>query len=129
MKEAKKSNISEFLGKISRYAILLFIVLFAVSLIRSLIRINKSKGQIDEARERVEKLESENEDLKVKLTTSQSEEFVEQQLRDKLGLAKEGEIVVVLPEASVLKQIAPKIQYEEEILPDPTWKRWLKLFY
>jgi cell division protein FtsB len=129
MREAKSSKLTEILGKISKYAIIVLVLLFLASLIRSLSRITKSKDRIGEARSRVEKLQKENEELKVKLDTSQSEAFIESQLRDKLGLAKEGEIVIVLPEASILRQVAPKFEYEEEVLPDPTWKQWLKLFY
>ena len=120
---------SDVFGKFTKYIVIVFAILFLISLIRSLIKITGSKKQIDEARGRVEKLQSENESLKNKLVLSQSEAFIEQQLRDKLGLAKEGEIVVVLPESSILKQYSPKIAYEEEVLPDPTWKMWLRLFY
>ena len=129
MKEAKKHKLSDVFGKFTKYIVIVFAILFLISLIRSLIKITGSKKQIDEARGRVEKLQSENESLKNKLVLSQSEAFIEQQLRDKLGLAKEGEIVVVLPESSILKQYSPKIAYEEEVLPDPTWKMWLRLFY
>ncbi len=129
MKEAKKHKLSDVFGKFTKYIVILFAVLFLISLIRSLVKITGSKKQIDEARGRVEKLQSENESLKNKLALSQSEAFIEQQLRDKLGLAKEGEMVVVLPEPSILKQYSPKIVYEEEILPDPTWKMWFRFFY
>ena len=43
-------------------------------------------------------------------------------------MAKEGEIVVILPDPETVRKFAPSIYTEEEPLPDPNWKKWLKLF-
>ncbi|MDP3994252.1 MAG: hypothetical protein Q8P91_00270, partial [bacterium] len=59
---------------------------------------------------------------------AKKQEYIEKQLRDKLGLSKEGETIVVLPDADTLRKLVPPIPGEEEILPDPNWKKWLKLF-
>jgi hypothetical protein len=83
---------------------------------------------IEEAQEQVDKLKEENQRLEEKIKEVRNIEFVEKQLRDKLGLAKEGEIVIVLPEDEVLRKLAPKIEEEEEVLPDPNWKKWMQLF-
>ena len=68
-------------------------------------------------------IQKKNEELKVKLQEAQSREFIEKIARDKLGLAKEGETVVILPpsEPEVTKSA------EEKIIPN--WQKWWKLFF
>ena len=116
------------LGKYWKYLLLGLALLFSISLVRNIFRILAASKRIDEAKGRVEKLKDENDDLKRRLAEAQSETYIETQLRDKLGLSKEEEIIVVLPDAETLRQIAPAAAEEEEELPDPTWKKWLKLF-
>lgn len=116
------------LGRYSRYILLGIAALFSVSLIRNIFKITAASKQIDEAKGRVEKLAEENEELKRQLALAQSEAFIETQFRDRLGLSKEGEIVVVLPDEETLRKIAPTLDAEEETLPDPPWRKWLKLF-
>ena len=109
--------------------LLLFIVLLALlSLVRNVLRISQSKEKIRESQERVEELKRESERLAREIEKVQSEVYIEAQLRDKLGLVKEGEIIVVLPEEEILRKLAPIIPEEEETLPDPIWRKWLKLF-
>lgn len=103
--------------------------LFLLSLIRNISKIADAEKRISKAQERVEKLRKENEETERRLAEVRGEEYIEKQLRDKLGLAKEGEIVVVLPDEETLRKIAPGIAEEEDVLPDPIWKKWLKLFF
>jgi cell division protein FtsB len=110
------------------YLILLFVVSLFLSLFRNISRIKTTDLRIQEAQERVNKLKKENEGLEARLKEAQSVQFVERQLRDKLGLAKEGEIVVILPEDDILRKLAPKSEEEESVLPDPNWREWLNLF-
>jgi cell division protein FtsB len=117
------------LGKYWRYLILGVAALFLISLIRNVFRILAASKRIDEAKGRVERLADENEELKRQLALTQSEAFIETQFRDRLGLSKDGEIIVVLPDEETLRKIAPTTPEEEETLPDPPWKKWLKLFY
>jgi len=111
------------------YLVVLVLVLIAVSLVRNILRISQAENRVGDVRDRVENLKQENEKLKDELGKVEGEAYVEFQARDKLGLTKEGEIVVVLPKEDVLRKIAPKIEEEEEFLPESTWQKWLKLFY
>jgi len=113
----------------SNYVLIGVFLLMLVSLGRNIVKIKTAKGRIKGVEDRIEKLKLENKELEGKLDTFQSEEFIEKQLRDKLGLAKEEEMVIVLPDEETVKKFAPKVEEEEEILPDPNWKKWLKLFY
>lgn len=111
------------------YLIILLSALFVFSVVRSVFRVFEAKQRTGQASEKVEKLKQENEELQRKLAEVKGEAYQEKQLRDKLGLAKEGEIVIVLPDKEILRKIVPVINEEEDTLPDPTWKKWLKLFY
>jgi len=114
--------------KLSSFFLVILFLAITLSLYRSISRTGTVNLGIDEAQERVDKLKEENQRLEGRLKGVRNIEFVEKQLRDKLGLAKEGEIVIVLPEDDVLRKLAPKIEEEEEVLPDPNWKKWAKLF-
>ena len=117
--------------KLSRYSNLLMLLaasLFAVSLIRNIIRIRKVDGKIEKAREKVVKLGKKNETLRNKLEITQSDEYLERQIRNELGLAKEGESIVILPDDEVLTKLIVKRPGEEDVLPDPIWKKWARLF-
>ena len=111
------------------YLVVLVLVLLTMSLARNILQISQAENRVDDVRERVESLRQENEKLKDELGKVEGEAYVEFQARDKLGLTKEGEIVVVLPKEDFLRKIAPKIEEEEEFLPESTWQKWLKLFY
>jgi cell division protein FtsB len=99
-----------------------------MSLLSGISRMKNVNSRIDREEEKVEKLKKENEDLQRELEFVQSEEYIEKQLRDNLGLAKEGETVVILPDEDIVRKFAPRNDKEEEILPDPNWKKWMKLF-
>ena len=111
-----------------RYLFIIFFVLLTLSLARNVVRILRAGQRVEEAQERVEKLKEENEELKKRLETVGSEEYIEKQLRDNLGLAKGEEIIIVLPDEETLRALAPRSQEEQDVLPDANWKKWMKLF-
>lgn len=114
--------------KVSFYVLLGFLLLLCLSLVRNYQRVKSVDQQIRNKEEEVSQVQKEGEELAARLKVAQSPEFVESQLRNKLGMVKEGEIVVILPSDDVLRKIAPKLEEEEDILPDPNWKKWMKLF-
>ena len=123
-----KEKIKVRLSKYLTYILIIFLVMLTLSLFRNISRIRQTNQKIEEKKERVEKLKKENEELARKLEIVDRTEFIEKKLRDDLGLAKEGEIVVILPSEDVLKSLAPDYEEEEDSLPDPNWKKWLNLF-
>lgn len=116
------------LEKYSKYLGILLLIGLSTSLFRSYQKVSKTKLLVEREKKRVEELKNENKKLEEDLARVKSEEFIEKQLRDKLGLARAGEVVLVLPDSETLKKLAPKIEVEEEAIPDPTWKKWAKLF-
>lgn len=125
----KESFLKRFVAKFGVWVAILLILVFSISLIRSVTKILEAKRRIKEEAAKVEKLKAENEEIRKKIEAVKTQEYLEKQMRDKLGLAKEGEIVVILPDEETLRKLAPQEIEEKETLPDPTWKKWLKLFY
>ena len=128
MRQKRIGLIKEKLGKFANIILLIIVVALTFSLVRSVLKTGGVASKIERAEEAVRKLEEGNVQLNEELKLIESEEYAEKQLRDKLGLSREGEIVVILPEEEVLKKLAPEIDEEEERLPDPNWKKWLNLF-
>lgn len=114
--------------KVAGYAIWCLILLLGVSLIKSVSRAGQIKAQIQSEKNKIAKIEVENNKLQAELLHTQSADFIEKEVRNKLGLGKEGEAIVVLPDVEILKKLSPEIPTEVDSLPDPIWRRWLKLF-
>ena len=106
----------------------LITLLLAISLIQSILKITGSSQKITDARQKLENLQQENENLARQLKIVASTEFIEKEARDKLGVAKKGEIVVVLPDKETLTALVPKLEEEKFSLPLPIWQKWLNLF-
>lgn len=119
------SKIVNIMGLVA--SVIVFFVL-ASSLVKSIKRIQMGNTVIEKTKIKIEKVNEENKKLSEQLKITQSEEFLEKQLRNKLGLAKEGEIILVLPEASVVRKLSPIIPMEEEIKPKSNWQKWMELF-
>ncbi len=96
-----------------------------ISLSRNIYRLLKAGDQVKLAQQRLEKLEKEHQELLEKKEYYQSEEFIEQEARNRLNLGKPGEMLVILPPnvgetGEISSPSAPEL---------PNWKRWLKLFF
>lgn len=122
-------NFHHKFGSLTFYFFLLLIVILMFSLLRNLISLNKASQRIAEAQIKLDELKEEQTELESELAKLQSRSFIEKQIRDKLSLVAEGEIVLVLPEDEVVRKFSPyKPEKVEEFLPPPNWKAWLKLF-
>ena len=104
------------------------VLLLSITLVKNILRNVDINKKIEAEKARVEQMKQDNADLAQKVAEIQSQAYIEEQLRDKLGLAKEGEIVVVLPDTATLEKLATDVPVEVQTLPDPNWKKWLKLF-
>ena len=93
---------------------------------RDLWELWRSKDRVGEAREKVSELEKERVKLEEQLKIVESEGFVEEQIRDELMLAKEGETVVVLPQGEQMNEEEQVVEEKREELAN--WQKWVKLF-
>ena len=99
-----------------------------VALSRDLWQLLKKKDRIEKMIVKKEDLFTENQELKEKLNYVESEEFVEKEAREKLNMAKEGEVVVVLPDNEFSPPTGGQFsKNKEEDLAN--WQQWWHLFF
>ena len=116
--------------KVFAIVLLLIIVLVGISFVRSTSRVFSSQARLDQAKSKLEEVKREQEEIKRELSYIESDFYKDKQARDMLGLVKEGEIVVVMPEDEILRRLSPRRGNEEETsLPEPNWKKWFNLFF
>lgn len=116
------------LRKYLNYVIIFLCFSLMFSFFQSLQRARNASLRVSTMQKRVEDLENRKQELEIRVNEAKSEEYVETQLRTKLGLAKENEIVIILPEDDVIRRFAPSKEVYVDELPDPNWKKWMKLF-
>lgn len=107
---------------------ILILAFLASSFVKSYSRIRLGDDLIEKTSNKLQKMEEENKNLAEQLEMVKSEEYREKQFRDKMGLVKDGEIVVVLPEAEELRKLVPDLPVESEPKLKPNWQKWLELF-
>lgn len=95
---------------------------FTVRLGESVWKLWKAGERIKQAELEVRNQESENQKLKKRLAEVQSPEFIEKEAREKLGLGKEGETIVVLPKQDEISNIKYPISNESN------WRKWWKVY-
>ena len=96
-----------------------------VSLSRDILRLLKSAQQLKLAQQRMEQFGKESENLAQKKEYYQSGAFVEEEARNKLNMAKEGETIVILP-PNIKEVLGEKESFN--VKPLPNWRQWLNLF-
>jgi len=128
--DSEKITSSSKLSKLGGIFVLFIGILLGLSLIRNISTIISAEDKIKQTSDRLVQAQKENQRYKAELKGLDSDFFREKQARDQLGLSKEGEVVVILPEEELLRRLSP-ITNEGEIenLPEPTWKRWKSLFF
>ena len=115
--------------KIASGVLVLVFFLLILSLFRGIFRLVASRDKIHKAQVRLTQLQVEEEQLEDKLNKISSDSYKEEQIRDKLGLAREGETIIVLPSEDVLRKLSPRINEETVTqVPKPNWKKWTDLF-
>ena len=103
------------------WLIIIFGGVIAVRLAGNLWSLYKSGEMVKQSDRELEAAQKESEELKKKWEYVQSPEFVEKEAREKLGLGKLGEVVVILP-----SPISPNSQASNP--NEPNWKKWWKLY-
>jgi cell division protein FtsB len=107
--------------------ILTFLIL-ASSLVKGVTRIRQGNEIIKKTEMKLAKISEENRKLEEQVQIVSSPEYKEKQLRDKMGLVKEGEVVLVLPEPEIVKKLVPNISFDEVVPLKPNYLKWVELF-
>lgn len=114
------------LKKIIIGLIVLVILVIAYNLIKQITESTKSGERLSEAADEVYKLEIKNKTLKQKLLQIQSPEFIETEIRNRLGLTKIGETLVVIPEDKLKSVLGASSSAQIRF---PNWLGWWKVFF
>ena len=111
--ESAKNKAKKLIG-LAAWVLAIFLL---VSTLRNIARVRAINSLVQDEKDKVEQMKAENAKLQAQIAQTQGEAFIEKQIRDKLGLAKAGEAVVVLPDADILRKLAPETPVEESEMP------------
>ncbi len=112
-----------------RWGLLIGATIVTISIFRNATLLVKSQNELNSAQKKLSTQQSEFDHLQETVAQMSTDTYQETIMRDKLGLAKEGEQVIFLPEDQTLIALSPRKKQKAEIaLPDPNWKKWAKLF-
>lgn len=113
--------------KIVIISIVLVVLVIAYNLINQISAAFKSGERLTKEAEKLYQLEAKNKQLKQKLSEVESGNFIETQARDKLGLSKKGETVVIIPQHKINEVLEASSSAQSTKLPN--WLGWLKVFF
>jgi len=122
-------TLEDKVNKLVSYILLLLIIVLGVSFFRSFTIYKRAQDKLSNAETQLGEEQEEQKALMEELRVTTSHEFRERQARDKLGLAREGEIILVLPEDEVIRKLVSEPEENDFVLPEQNWKRWLELFW
>ena len=114
--------------KILRLLVLALGLYLVVSLVQQIVSLWRAEEKIRIAQEKAKEARKENEQLVEELKYVQSDEFVEKEARDKLGMGKEGETIVVLPQDLIEKEVDQVRKEQQEPEKIPSWRQWKEVF-
>ena len=97
-----------------------------VKITGDILRLTKAVRQIKTTEKQVSKLKEEKEKLSQEYQYYSSEDFIEEEARNKLNMARPGETIVILPPNLEELLSRPKTSKESFI---PNWKKWWNLFF
>lgn len=102
-------------------------LLAAVSLSRSVYSLWRKRDYVRERADRLAWEQAEKARIKKEIKEAQKPEFIEKEAREKLGMTKEGETVVIMPNDK-LQMTNGKTDEKTPVLIS-NWKKWWRLFF
>jgi len=114
-------------SRILYLSIIILGLIASFSLARSLYNTYQNSNILVQSEEQLQKLQQQNSDLKKQEADASSPDYVSRVARDKLGLVKPGEVVVILPPQ--VAGTATTSSEPQQKSDSPVWKRWWKLLF
>ena len=111
--------------KLVRAAVLIICIAIAAGILRSVYTLSQKKGIIAERQQVLHELTDKKRQLQEELREATSPAFIERVTRDKLGLVREGETVVILDKSQITNH-NDQTKQKQDI---PSWKQWWELFF
>lgn len=109
--------------KLINWLLIFLSFVFVGNIIRTTSSLSQEDSIIKKAKDRLQEVTDDNQNLERQLAQVGSQEFIEKEARNKLNLGKEGEIVLILPSISPFLTPTP--------IPvdiSPNWQKWVKIF-
>lgn len=129
MHRTKHVNNNRIWEIVQRWLLVIGAVVVTFSVFRNGTYLLKSQNELAGAQAKLKTQQAEFDRLEQTVSQMSTDTYQETVMRDKLGLAKEGEQVIFLPEDAQLIALSPrKKQTTQVTLPDPNWRKWAKLF-
>lgn len=110
-------------GRVVRIIVMIVSLGLAVSAGRTILELWQRRDIVRERAQELTKLREENMTLERTLQDIGGEAYAEKIARDKLGMVREGETIVIMPQEENSNQ---KTENKEAL---PNWKKWWKLFF
>ncbi len=106
--------------------LLAFLVILILGQIRTISGLSGKKSLVTNRQTELSKLKNEHEILRRKEEDTKTKEYVEREARNKLGMGKVGETIILLPDDDSSSSGKPTT-----IIQDfrPIWQQWLELFF
>lgn len=103
--------------------IMLVLLLLIKNIVTSIISLKQNSHIVTTLRQQEREELQKKEFLKQQLYFSNTQEFIEKQAREKLGMVKQGEYIILAPPT--------KNEDEKSVVIDNTsnWKKWWNLFF
>lgn len=110
--------------KLVRIALLGICIVIAVGVLRSVYTLSQKRGIVGERQKALTELVRKNKQLQEDLREATSPAFIEAAARDKLGLVREGETIVIMDKTPIERTDTQKNPQEVS-----SWKQWWSLFF
>ncbi len=105
-------------------------IIFSANLVKSVLETRANLGRLDRLKKEVSLLASGVESLKREEEYKKSPEFLEREARDKLGLIKKDEKLLILPEpGNILRGSDSQVVNAVKVDKTPNWIKWKKFLF
>lgn len=102
------------------------LLLLGLNSFKRILSLQGTSKNVEKEEAQLEALRQENAFLKQELEYKKSQRFAEQEIRNRLGLAKEGEEVIVVPKKGDEDGSSQDTVNKKQV---PNWKKWQRLFF
>ena len=100
----------------------LILIYLIISSVKSILEFQKSGLTVTEYARELKEIEKKNQEFKLRLEEVKKPEFIEKEAREKLGMGKSGESIVIMPKITIM----PKKVKEGKLA---NWEKWWQLFF
>ena len=110
-----------------RWMVIFVSIFMIISLSRSVVDLWQRRSIVKQEQERLRRIEQKHEELTQKFKTVLSPVFVEKEARERLGMAKEGDTIILMGDVSQKDESQPS--FPQSATPqESNWKRWWMVF-